>query len=113
MPKYMTTVDKIKEVLDANLKVLTTQIDSNREIMSIKLNEIKEDVTEVKEHVQKTNGHVAANLARINETEKTLTRFGQIWKSRGYIITIFTLLIVVLSMIGHEIGLLELIGLIK
>ncbi len=65
----MTTYEKIKEVLDANLKVLTTQIDSNREVMSIQLKEIKEDIVEVKEHVQKTNGHVSANLEKIHILE--------------------------------------------
>ena len=56
MPQEM--YDRIKEVLDANMATITTQIALNREIVSVKLAELKSDTEELKEHAKETNGQV-------------------------------------------------------
>ena len=61
----MTTYEKIKEVLDANMDVLTTKIDANRDISVLKFKELKEDIEELKVHVKETNGQVKKNSERV------------------------------------------------
>ena len=56
---------EIKELLDANTKILATQIDMNREIFTIKLGELKEDTQEIKTHAKETNGNVKKNTDSI------------------------------------------------
>ena len=66
MIKRMSTYEKIKEVLDANLATITTLIDANRRISIIKFKELKEDTEEIKQHAKETNGNVARNVERIH-----------------------------------------------
>jgi len=69
MAQRMTIYEKIKEVLDANMLVLTSQIELNREIVSIKLAELKEDTEEIKVHAKETNGNVFKNVEKIHRLE--------------------------------------------
>jgi predicted nucleotide-binding protein (sugar kinase/HSP70/actin superfamily) len=58
-------LQEIKELLDANTKVLSTKIDMNREIFSVKFKELKEDTQDIKEHAKETNGQVNKNANSI------------------------------------------------
>ena len=80
----MTTYDRIKEVLDVNFQMVT-----------VKLEEIKEDVTEVKEHVKQTNGHVSANLDRIHELEIDQAQDNKFRKNSWFIVGSVAVLIAV------------------
>ena len=57
--------DRIKEVLEANTKALATQIELNRELVSVKLEEVKKNTEEIKRHVEKMNGTVLHNTKAI------------------------------------------------
>ena len=95
MTEQMDTYQKIKEVLDASMAILTTNIETNREIMNVKLAELKKDTEEIKCHAKETNGRVAENLDRIHvlEVEQNAdTRFRK--RSWWVVGTIVTLLIV-------------------
>ena len=65
----MTTYEKIKEVLDANLATITTLIDANKNISIIKFKELKEDTEEIKQHAKETNGNVSRNIERIHRLD--------------------------------------------
>lgn len=69
MALQMTVYEKIKAVLDANTETLTTKLESNRDMLAIQLSELKQDIDDLKKHVKETNGHVYANLAKIQELE--------------------------------------------
>lgn len=101
----MTTYQKIKEVLDANMLALSSQMEMNRQVVSVQLSDLKKDTQEIKEHAIKTNGHVADNLERIHRLE-LLQSSDEKLKQRGWMhITIIGLIIVTLANIVHEIGL--------
>jgi len=106
----MATYEMIKELLDANLKVLTTQIENNRDIMSIKFAELKEDTEEIKQHAKETNGNVASNLDKIRKLESIAAHGKRMWKIRWYYITSIVLAAVVLASVAHEIGLFRFIA---
>ena len=79
----MTAVEQIKEVLDANLKVISAQIEIKHSVLSIKLAELKEDTEEIKKHAKETNGRVQSNKHSIIVLEEKqiqeTRRLKQIW----------------------------------
>ena len=105
MSQRMTTYDKIKELLDVNMAMLTVQIEMNRELVKVKLAELKEDTQEIKAHAKETNGYVNANLEKIRKLEEFDNRSKRIWKTRWYSITAIVFITVMLAIIAHEVGL--------
>jgi len=61
MSQTPVTIEQFKTLLEANTKVLSTQIETNREIVSIKMGELKADTEELKAHAKETNGNVKHN----------------------------------------------------
>jgi len=56
--KYMSTYDRIEQLLEAK-----------HEILTIKLAELKEDTEEIKVHAKETNGNVFKNVEKIHRLE--------------------------------------------
>jgi hypothetical protein len=60
----MTTAE-IKELLDANTKLLSSQIEMSRELFSVKFAELKEDTQDIKLQAKEINGQVKKNSGAI------------------------------------------------
>lgn len=73
----MTTYDKIKIVLDANsallkkdMELLTSKLETNRQISILKFRELKEDTEELKTHAKEINGQVKDHTKSIAVIEE-------------------------------------------
>jgi hypothetical protein len=60
-----TMIPQFKELLESNTKLLSVQIEMNKEILAIKMAELKEDTEDIKKHVAETNGKVKQNRESI------------------------------------------------
>ncbi len=58
-------IPQFKELLESNTKLLSVQIEMNKEILAIKMAELKEDTEDIKKHVAETNGKVKQNRESI------------------------------------------------
>jgi len=108
----MSTYEKIKELLEANLDTITTKIDLHRELVTLKLEELKKDTEEIKNHARETNGYVADNRERVRELEELAKRGQRIWKAKWWIASTAILVTIILSAITQSIGLFEFFKLI-
>lgn len=94
--------DKIKLLLDANVTILSGQIEKNRELMNVKLDALKQDTEEIKAHAKETNGQVKKNKEGITileeqqkyETKRRKHLFAMSLTTLGSIISAFIAFII-------------------
>ena len=96
--------ERIKEVLDANMATLTSQIELNRELVSVKLEEVKKNTEELKVRAKEMNGQVKINTGSVmilkEKQEQESKRRKRMWAvSFAVITTMFTALV---SYIVHK-----------